>query len=153
MAENVAAVTNQLIQINKDTNQQLQDNQDAQKGFFSNLGAIFSKGTLTPTQQKEKDEKQQGVFAKLGSKFDGLSKSFTGFFKNYGGKAAEFGLKTLKNFAFGLFLIGALKFLQSDMFKVLLDKIQDFLGYFDNFGAKLLTLYKKLYFILIYIIC
>ena len=28
MAENVAAVTNQLIQINKDTNQQLQDNQD-----------------------------------------------------------------------------------------------------------------------------
>ena len=137
MAENVAAVTNQLIQINKDTNQQLQDNQDAQKGFFSNLGAIFSKGTLTPTQQKEKDEKQQGVFAKLGSKFDGLSKSFTGFFKNYGGKAAEFGLKTLKNFAFGLFLIGALKFLQSDMFKVLLDKIQDFLGYFDNFGKKL----------------
>ena len=81
MAENVAAVTNQLIQINKDTNQQLQENQDAQKGFFNRLGAIFSKGTLTPTQQKEKDEKQEGVFAKLGNKFDGLSKSFTGFFR------------------------------------------------------------------------
>ena len=33
--------------------------------------------------------------------------------------------------------MGVLKFLQSDLFKVLLDKVQDFLGYFDNFGAKL----------------
>ena len=33
--------------------------------------------------------------------------------------------------------MGVLKFLQSDMFKTLLDKVQDFLGYFDNFGAKL----------------
>jgi len=137
MAENVAAVTNQLIQINKDTNQQLQENQDAQKGFFNRLGAIFSKGTLSPTQQKEKDQEQKGLFTKLGDKFQGLSNSFTGFFKKYGGQAKEFGLKTLKGFAFGLFLMGVLKFLQSDLFKVLLDKVQDFLGYFDNFGAKL----------------
>ena len=57
-----------------------------------------------------------------------MSKKFTDFFKKFGGRAKEVGLKTLKNFAIGLFLIGVLKFLQSDMFKVLLDKVQDFLN-------------------------
>ena len=76
-----------------------------------------------PTQEKEKDQQQKSIFAKLGEKFDGMKDATLGFFKKYGGAAKDFGLKTLKGFAFGLFLIGVLKFLQSDLFKLLLDLI------------------------------
>ena len=70
---------------------------------------FFLEGTLSPTQQKEKDQEQKGLFTKLGDKFQGLSNSFTGFFKKYGGQAKEFGLKTLKGFAFGFILNGCIK--------------------------------------------
>ena len=99
--------------------------------------AEATKGSqLTPTQQKEKDQKQEGLFSKLGDKFSNMSKSFTDFFKNFGGRLKEGGLGLLKNFALGLFIIGVLKFLQSDMFDTLLDKAQEMFKYFDNFGAK-----------------
>ena len=98
--------------------------------------AEATKGSqLTPTQQKEKDQKQEGLFSKLGDKFSNMSKSFTDFFKNFGSRLKEGGLGLLKNFAIGLFIIGVLKFLQSDMFSTLLDKAQEMFKYFDDFGA------------------
>ena len=110
---------------------------DETKDALDGVAESTEAGQLTPTQEKEKDQQQKSIFAKLGEKFDGMKDATLGFFKKYGGAAKDFGLKTLKGFAFGLFLIGVLKFLQSDLFKTLLDKVQDFLGYFDNFGAKL----------------
>ena len=99
--------------------------------------AEATKGSqLTPTQQKEKDQAQQGLFASLGEKFSNMSKNFTDFFKKFGARMKEGGLGLLKNFALGLFIIGVLKFLQSDMFDTLLDKAQEMFKYFDNFGAK-----------------
>ena len=110
---------------------------DETKDALDGVAESTEAGQLTPTQEKEKDQQQKSIFAKLGEKFDGMKDATLGFFKKYGGAAKDFGLKSLKGFAFGLFLIGVLKFLQSDLFKTLLDKVQDFLGYFDNFGAKL----------------
>ena len=98
--------------------------------------AEATKGSqLTPTQQKEKDQQQQSLFSKLGDKFSNMSNSFTDFFKKFGARMKESGLGLLKNFAIGLFIIGVLKFLQSDMFSTLLDKAQEMFKYFDDFGA------------------
>ena len=100
--------------------------------------AEATKGSqLTPTQQKEKDQAQQGLFATLGQKFDGMKKSFTGFFKGMSDKLSGTGFSLLKNFALGMFIIGVLKFLQSPMFGTLLDKAQEMFKYFDDFGGKL----------------
>ena len=98
--------------------------------------SVTEKTSLTPTQQKEKDQAQQGLFATLGEKFDGMKKSFTGFFKGLGDKLSGTGMSLLKNFALGMFIIGILKFLQSPMFDTLLDKAQEMFKYFDNFGSK-----------------
>ena len=100
--------------------------------------AEATKGSqLTPTQQKEKDQQQQSLFATLGQKFDGMKKSFTGFFKGMSDKLSGSGMSLLKNFALGMFIIGVLKFLQSPMFDTLLDKAQEMFKYFDEFGGKL----------------
>ena len=100
--------------------------------------AEATKGSqLTPTQQKEKDQQQQSLFATLGQKFDGMKKSFTGFFKGMSDKLSGTGMSLLKNFALGMFIIGVLKFLQSPMFDTLLDKAQEMFKYFDEFGGKL----------------
>ena len=97
---------------------------------------------LSPTQELENKRAEMNIFEKMQESIEGQRNAFTKFFKDYGGKAREFGIKSLKGFAFGLFLIGVLKFLQSDLFKTLLDKVQDFLVYFDNFGEKLNTFLK-----------
>ena len=100
--------------------------------------AEATKGSqLTPTQRKEKDQKQAGFFAILGEKFDGMKESFTGFFKGLAKKAKEGGLGLLKNLAIGLFFIGFLKFLQSPLFDTFLDQVGKIFDYFDTFGEKL----------------
>ena len=109
---------------------------DDTKKALDGVADATKKTQLTPTQQKEKDQAQQGLFATLGEKFDGMKKSFTGFFKGLGDKLSGTGMSLLKNFALGMFIIGILKFLQSPMFDTLLDKAQEMFKYFDNFGSK-----------------
>ena len=155
-----SALVNELKQNNqaeaqRDSNriQQAQAHHATQNSMFSKLTETFAgksddtkkaldgvadatKGSqLTPTQQKEKDQAQQSLFATLGNKFDGMRKSFTGFFKGLSDKLSGTGMSLLKNFALGMFIIGILKFLQSDMFETLLDKAQEMFKYFDDFGA------------------
>tara|TARA_Y100001937_G_scaffold110350_1_gene155851 strand:- start:979 stop:2961 length:1983 start_codon:yes stop_codon:yes gene_type:complete len=158
----IAAVTNQLKTNNaaaeaRDAkkSQQDQSNADAQRGFFANLAeslkagrenvenglknvvTVTKKGILSPTDQKEKDNQQKGLFGKLGDKFTDLSKSLKGFFAGIAKGAKDKGLDILKNLALGLFFIGFLKFLQSPMFDTFLDQIGKIFHYFDRFGEKL----------------
>jgi len=157
-----SALVNELKQNNqaeaqRDSNriQQAQAHHATQNMMFSKLTETFAgkseetknaldgvadatkKTQLTPTQQKEKDQAQQSLFATLGQKFDGMKKSFTGFFKGMSDKLSGTGMSLLKNFALGMFIIGVLKFLQSPMFDTLLDKAQEMFKYFDEFGGKL----------------
>ena len=121
-----AGLANALVSTSEDT-----------RNAIDAAASVTEKTALTPTQQKEKDQAQQSLFATLGQKFDGMKKSFTGFFKGMSDKLSGSGMNLLKNFALGMFIIGVLKFLQSPMFDTLLDKAQEMFKYFDEFGGKL----------------
>ena len=62
---------------------------DETKDALDGVAESTEAGQLTPTQEKEKDQQQKSIFAKLGEKFDGMKDATLGFFKKYGGAAKD----------------------------------------------------------------
>tara|TARA_B100001057_G_scaffold452967_1_gene497380 strand:- start:4279 stop:6012 length:1734 start_codon:yes stop_codon:yes gene_type:complete len=111
------------------------DGQNESNEKLGFLGKTFQKiSSFLPgkAEKKEADQKQMGVFNKIGGFLKENSKNFATFFSDSTKRLKDTGLTALKGLAIGGLLLGVIAFLESPYFDMLLDMLPKIGAMFDS---------------------